>query len=219
MCGAQLQSFLRIGSARSNGSHRRKLNIVAPFELVLNRNIGSRINFRQTFSFNPTQNRHIFNVQPLFFSACTHHRYLIYTRKRICIYQKVKPKISAVSPHHNRRRPYWSFPLIKKCYRKHYTFLHLCIKYFLAAQKRIYCQLCLFPQYKYTNYHAPCQLCGNDQRLRSGFNFRLPTVWDAPSSVYEIFMVLTQRHKPVFHFNRIVAKRSVFYCVYIVNSA
>ena len=42
---------------------------------------------------------------------------------------------------------------------------------------------------KYTNYHALCQLCGNDQRLRSGFNFRLPVVWDAPSSVYEISIV------------------------------
>ena len=31
----------------------------------------------------------------------------------------------------------------------------------------------------------------NDQRLRSGFNFRLPTVWDAPSSVYEVPMVMS----------------------------
>ena len=46
-----------------------------------------------------------------------------------------------------------------------------------------------FHNTKYRNYHAPCQLCGNDQRLRSGFNFRLPTVWDAPSSVYEISMI------------------------------
>ena len=44
---------------------------------------------------------------------------------------------------------------------------------------------------KYTNYHAPCQLCGNDQRLRSGFNFRLPTVWDVLFSVYEISMPTT----------------------------
>ena len=41
---------------------------------------------------------------------------------------------------------------------------------------------------KYINHHAPCQLRENDQRLRSDFNFRLPTVWDAPSSVYEISM-------------------------------
>ena len=46
-----------------------------------------------------------------------------------------------------------------------------------------------FRNTKYTNYHAPCQLCGNDQRLQSGFNFRLPTVWDAPSSVHEIPIV------------------------------
>ena len=26
-------------------------------------------------------------------------------------------------------------------------------------------------------------------------------------------------HKPVFHFNRILAKRSVFYCVHIISSA
>ena len=30
------------------------------------------------------------------------------------VYQKVKPKISAVSPHNNRRRPYWSVLIIKK---------------------------------------------------------------------------------------------------------
>ena len=29
----------------------------------------------------------------------------------------------------------------------------------------------------------------------------------------------TQMLKPVFHFNRIVAKRSVFYCVHIISSA
>ena len=28
-------------------------------------------------------------------------------------------------------------------------------------------------------------------RLRSSFNFRLPTVWDAPSSVYKISVVVT----------------------------
>ena len=44
---------------------------------------------------------------------------------------------------------------------------------------------------KCTNYHAPCQLCWNDQRLRSGFNFWLTTMWDAPSSVYEISMCVT----------------------------
>ena len=68
-----------------------------------------------------------------------------YTLDSASVYQKVRSKISAVSPHNNRPRPYWSFPLIKKCNRKHYTFLHLCIKYLLAAYKRIYCQLCLFP--------------------------------------------------------------------------
>ena len=46
-----------------------------------------------------------------------------------------------------------------------------------------------FRNTKYPNYHAPCQLRWNNQRLRSGFNFLLPTVWDAPSSVYEISMV------------------------------
>ena len=112
-----------------------------------------------------------------------------YTLDSASVYQKVKPKISAVSPHNNRRRPYWSFPLIKKCYRKRCTFLHLCIKYFLAAYKRTYCQLVHFRNTKYTNYHAPCRLCGNDQRLQPGFNFRLPTMWDAASSVYEISMV------------------------------
>ena len=42
-----------------------------------------------------------------------------YTLDSAPVYQNVKPKISAVSPHNNRWRPYWSFPLIKKCYRKH----------------------------------------------------------------------------------------------------
>ena len=46
-------------------------------------------------------------------------------------------------------------------------------------------------------------LCGNDQRLRYGFNFRLPTVWDAPSSVYEISMLATQ---PEFIFTTIVVQ-------------
>ena len=61
-----------------------------------------------------------------------------YTLDSASVYQKAKPKISTVSPHNNGRRPYWSFPLIKKMLQKHYTFLHLCIKYFLAAKKRTY---------------------------------------------------------------------------------
>ena len=36
-----------------------------------------------------------------------------YTLDSASVYQKVKPKISAVSPYNNRWRPYWSFPLIK----------------------------------------------------------------------------------------------------------
>ena len=60
------------------------------------------------------------------------HRYLIYTRYRICM-SKVKPKISAVSSDNNGRRPYWSFPLIKKMSKKTLYFSDLCIKYFLAA--------------------------------------------------------------------------------------
>ena len=36
-------------------------------------------------------------------------------------------------------------------------------------------------------------LWGNDQRLQSGFNFSPPTLWDAPSSVYEIPLINTNR--------------------------
>ena len=114
---------------------------------------------------------------------CTYSIDISYTRDSASACQKVKPKISAVFPHNNRRRPYWSFPLIKKFQRKHYTF---CICVLILF--RFIVNFVHFRNTKYTNYHAPCQLCGNDQRLRSGFNFRLPTVWDAPSSVYEISM-------------------------------
>ena len=41
-----------------------------------------------------------------------------YTLDSLSVYQKVKLKISAVSSHNNRRRPYWSFPLIKKMLQK-----------------------------------------------------------------------------------------------------
>ena len=43
---------------------------------------------------------------------------ILYTLDSASVYQKVKPKISAVSPHNNRRRPYWSFPLIEKMLQK-----------------------------------------------------------------------------------------------------
>ena len=55
---------------------------------------------------------------------------------------------------------------------------------------------------KYTNYHAPCQLCGNDQRLRSGFNFRQPTAWDAPLGYMRYLwfvLVLYQMYNPRLH--------------------
>ena len=35
------------------------------------------------------------------------HIDISYTLDSASVYQKVKPKISAVSPHNNRRRPYW----------------------------------------------------------------------------------------------------------------
>ena len=56
---------------------------------------------------------------------------------------------------------------------------------FWLHKKRFIVNFVHFRNTKYTNYHAQCQICGNDQRLRPGFNFRLLTVWDAPSSVYE----------------------------------
>ena len=43
---------------------------------------------------------------------------ILYTLDSASVYQKVKQKISVVSPHNNRRRPYWSFPLIKKMLQK-----------------------------------------------------------------------------------------------------
>ena len=109
-----------------------------------------------------------------------------YTLDSASVYQKVNPKISAVSPHNNRRRSYWSFPLIKKMLQKtlYYAEAFVYLILFSCIKEDLYCQLYPFPQYK-----IPCQLRGNDQRLPSGFNFRLPTVWDAPPSVYEISMV------------------------------
>ena len=62
---------------------------------------------------------------------------------------------------------------------------------FSCIKEDLLSTLSISAKQKYINYHAPCQLCGNDQRLRSGLNFRLPTVWDAPCSVYEISIVLT----------------------------
>ena len=52
---------------------------------------------------------------------------------------------------------------------------------FYLHKRGLIINLVHFRNKKYTNYHALCQLCGNDQRLRSGFNFRLSTVWDAQS--------------------------------------
>ena len=98
-----------------------------------------------------------------------------YSLDSASVHQKVKPKILAVSPHNNRRWPYWSFPLIKKMLQKSFI------------KDDLYSTLCTSA---IQNTHIPCQLRGNDQRLRSGFNFRLPTVWDAPSSVHEIAMVM-----------------------------
>ena len=83
-----------------------------------------------------------------------------YTLDSASVYQKVKSKISAAFSHNNGQRPYLSF---------HSDFVH-------------------FRNTKYKNYHGSCQFCGNDQCLRPGFNFRLPTVWDTPSSIYEISM-------------------------------
>ena len=58
-----------------------------------------------------------------------------YTLDSASVHQKVKPKFSAVSPHNNRLRPYWSFPLIKKMLQKTlhfsafvYWILFSCIK-------------------------------------------------------------------------------------------
>ena len=48
-------------------------------------------------------------------------------------------------------------------------------------------------------------LRGNHQRLRSGFSFRLPTVWDAPSSLYKVSMHSTAHftaHFSTFSFPR-----------------
>ena len=41
-----------------------------------------------------------------------------YTLDSASVYQKVKPKIPSVSPNSYGRRPYWSFPIIKKMLHK-----------------------------------------------------------------------------------------------------
>ena len=117
-----------------------------------------------------------------------------YTPDSASAYQKVKPKISAVTLHNNRRRPYWSFPLIEKNATENTILFCICVLNPFKLHKRGFIvNFVHFRNTKYTNYHAPYQLRENDQRLRSGFNFRLPTVWDAPSSVYEISVVTAHR--------------------------
>ena len=125
-----------------------------------------------------------------------YHRYLIYTRQRICI-SKVKPKISAVSSHslitigggHIGRSQ-----SSKKAKENTILFCICVLNTFWLHKTGFVVNFVHFRNTKYTNYHASSQLCGNDQRLRFGFNFRLPTVWEAPSSVYETSMMITHSH-------------------------